>query len=100
MDHFERIFDKLDELNKEVVDSRLTQAKMFACVRKNTSDLEKHIKRTDMLEDFIKLHTEDTKKHKTPLTVAELVGWLMKLVGGMASVFGLIWVLYQLLGVK
>jgi len=96
---FDRIYNKIEKVENILLDTRMQQAKMFSYVRQNTQDLSKHIKRTNLLEDFMKHHVEDTSKHKAPLTVAEVLKASAKFIIAMAALSATIYTIYNIYGV-
>ena len=92
----ERIFDKLDKVEYEIVQTRLLQTKIQQDLYRNTNDIERHIKRTDLLEEMINKHREDAKKHVSPLTLKSFSMTIVKVAAGLTGIGALILTLYKL----
>lgn len=74
---------KLDKIQDDTTDIKVRLARHEVILEKNTVDLERHIKRTDLLEEKLELHEavdekfhgeieDKLKEHSRPMSVKEL----------------------------
>ena len=92
----ERIFDKLDKVENEIIQTRLIQTKIQHDLCRNTNDIERHIKRTDLLEEVICKHREDAAKHVSPLTLKSFSITTVKISAALTGIGALFLTIYKI----
>lgn len=87
----DKIDQKIDKILEVLNQQSNTLAKHSVLHEKNTEDLEKHIKRTDLLEEEIKFRNRELAKDMEPIKrhVAHIEG-AIKLIGILSMVVGFI----------
>ena len=97
MDFQDRVLEKLDKIQDDVSDIKVENAKQTADINRNTDDLKKHIRRSDLLEVLVEKHKEDTVVHKVPLTVKNLFMKIVYLSTGIGAIAGATYGILRLL---
>lgn len=93
-----RLNDKLDQIIADINEIKVLQAEHAVLHRKNTDDLERHIKRTDLAEERIEMLTTqgvelkiDLLKEIEPIkTHVHVVNIVVKTIITMSTIIGAI----------
>jgi hypothetical protein len=90
MEPLDRIEQKLDKVLDALADHKATLSAHGVLHQKNAEELEKHIKRTDLLESHMDQEHKDMKKNlEIALLPIKSFGYLVKLALGVTALVAL-----------
>jgi len=91
MEPLDRIEQKLDKILDKLSEHGEMLAQHGVLHQKNAEELEKHIKRTDLLEQHMDQEHKDMKKNlEIALLPIKSFGWLVKIALGLIAIVGLV----------